>query len=125
MKRERLILLIALFSVFVSCKKHRENIIVGSWKYVSIENPDDANTEIWEFTRQNELRIKIVKNYTDTTYRPSINYALDDRGTLRLFKMDATVPVTYYRITDMSKEIMILELMDGRSIGQRLEFLKL
>ena len=125
MRRFLFILFISSFILIsFSCKKVREDRIIGTWYRINLESPLSKSVEVWNFTEYNDVKIMIINNYPkDTVPQLPWRYAFDSWKKIRLYRLDGSAPVTSYEILKLNKDILTLKNYDLTTEGSK-EFVR-
>lgn len=126
----KLILIISLFFLFFSCKKHIENKLIGTWHYYYLSASDTNITQLWTFDNSYQLIRMIHRNdslFYDTA-KWEVEKKIDEPKFLKIIGLDNYYDGTY-RILKLNKKFLFLQrtnLSNGSSNGAflRLEFAK-
>ena len=116
MNKYLLVSFLVVLLVFVgsSCKKTKENRIVGEWSYVPLNNVDNpSNDQVWTFDGSNKLNV-VVKEI-DTTYTYNGSYEISSKF-MNGYYVDITGIFKYwngrYKIEKLKDNVMILNRVE-------------
>ncbi|HOU98591.1 MAG TPA: hypothetical protein PLP65_07070 [Bacteroidales bacterium] len=123
-------IIISLFVLFSSCKKHVENKLIGTWHYYYLSAADTGITQLWTFNNSSEL-IRVIHRqdslfYDTATWKVDKQFA--EPSLLEISGLDGYFDGTY-QILKLNKKFLYLQrtsLFNGSSNGAflRLEFAK-
>lgn len=108
---KKVLLILLLSSIFISCKKEKEFSIIGSWQLESTYRRDQSGEFRW-FQVSNNLRLAFFLNFTGDGRYSSSSDIPEDYGTY--FYNHSAYILTFSSSRGMTSEVKLISVDNNR-----------
>ena len=122
MKRIIWFLMILMAVSFSSCKKSKENNILGNWQKISFTQAPDSITIIWKFDENKTVRgSRLIHSVEDPESVVTSNYSIKFKGGRYVLSIDRDIPFIInnfdyrgiYAFLQLDREVLQIMRLEG------------
>ncbi|MBU0489437.1 MAG: hypothetical protein KKD31_15950 [Bacteroidetes bacterium] len=120
-----ILICIAILPIFSNCKKRTENLLLGTWERVNIDDPFSKVYEYWHFIDSDELMIVSYDESFDSILRTdTLLYILPQRKEINIWYESQPESVRYFEIKKIQRKVLGLIENNGYVTSSSYEFIK-